>query len=98
MPEDIKILLFVRGARQQNFEGLLWGHKVQQSMSTSRTGLEAQARAHNRIWRKREIMAALKSRREQLCPRLAKAEVREELLTDKCNLPKPPKEKDKYDR
>ena len=31
-------------------------------------------------------------------PRLAKVEVGEELLTDKCNLLKPPKEKDKYNR
>ena len=43
-------------------------------------------------------MAAQKPRQEQLCPRLAKAEVREELLTDKCNLPKSPEEKDKYDK
>ena len=41
-------------------------------------------------------MEAQKPRREQLCPQLAKAEVREELLTDRCNLPKHPKEKDKY--
>ena len=46
----------------------------------------------------RVIMAAQKPRREQLCPRLAKAEVGEELLTDKCNLPKPSKEKDKYNK
>ena len=39
-----------------------------------------------------------KPRREQLFPRLAKTEVGEELLTDKCNLPKPSKEKDKYNR
>ena len=31
-------------------------------------------------------MAAQKPRQEQLCPRLAKAEVREELLTDRCSL------------
>ena len=46
----------------------------------------------------RVIMAAQKPRREQLCPLLAKAEVGEELLTDKCNLPKSSKEKDKYNR
>ena len=39
-----------------------------------------------------------KPRREQLCPWLAKAKVGEKLLTDKCNLPKPPKEKDKYNK
>ena len=31
-------------------------------------------------------------------PRLAKVEVGEELLTDKCNLLKPPKEKYEYNR
>ena len=43
-------------------------------------------------------MAAQKPRREQLCPWLAKVEVGEELLTDKCNLPKPSKEKNKYNK
>ena len=76
----------------------MWGRKAQQSASTFHIGPKAQAQAHNRIWRKRDIMAAKKPRRERLCPRLAKAEVREELLTDRCNLIKPPKEKDKYNR
>ena len=76
----------------------MWGRKAQQSASTSHTGPKAQARAHNRIGRKREIMAAQKPHRERLCPWPAKAKVREEILNDRCNLPKPPKEKDKYDR
>ena len=31
---------------------ILWGHKAQQSAPTSCTGPEAQAEAHNRIWRR----------------------------------------------
>ena len=32
-PENIKTFLFVRGARQQNFEGLLWGWRIWQSLA-----------------------------------------------------------------
>ena len=34
MPENIKILLLDRGAKKQDFKGLLWGQRVQRYSST----------------------------------------------------------------
>ena len=64
-----------------------------------RIGPKAHAKAHNHIWRRQGWSRQPKKPcRGQLYPWLAQAEVEEEWFTDKCNLSKPPKERDKYSR
>ena len=62
-------------------------------------GLETYAEAHNCIWRRQWwSWQPRKPCWGQLCPWIAKAEVKETWFTGKDNLPKHSKEKDKYNK
>ena len=86
-PEDIKTLLSVRGVRQQDFEGLLWGRRIWQPQPISYQSQGPRRGRRNVRGQIRRVQAVGRHRRGQPYPRLTKVTEGESGTPSKTALP-----------
>ena len=66
--EDIKILILARGARQQDFEGLLWGQRIWQPRPISYQAQGPRRGGRNVRGRTKKVQTVRRRCRGQSCP------------------------------